>query len=107
MNKMEIINDILKRLFEIQTVSKKVAYFNYYGGIDCFEFHIAKSKKDFLEKVLSNRSVYFSGVLKTNLEDFEKIYSEIESIKHVPDDLEEILTFKIPESRARELGLLT
>ena len=107
MNKKETIFEIISKLLDIEETSSKRVYFSYFGSPCSLHFHIAKNEKNYNEYLAPTEYVYFKEPLAHKPNELLKLYSEIEAIKDIPDGpVEEILTFKLTESRAKELGLI-
>lgn len=108
MNKTETFKVILEKLLEVEMTSSKCLFLYYHGNIDSLDFHFTPNKKNTREKIGRNFSIYLDGPLKTLENEIQQIFKDIDAIKKVEDGpIEEILTFQIPESKAREIGLLT
>jgi hypothetical protein len=105
MNKTETFKTIVEKLLEIENTSNKCVFMYYHGSAELLDIHITPNKINIYEKLLPNQLVYLN---KTTPDELEKLLSEIEAIKQLPDGpVEEILNFKISESKARKLGLIT
>jgi len=107
MNKREAIHALIDKLLDLEESSNKRVYFSYYGNSEGFDFSVDPTKFD-RTSIGKDRSYFSSTFDGTPQEIFERMSAVIKIVSAIPDQPnEKCHTFTIPESKAKELGLIT
>ena len=103
MEKRELIFEIISRLLEIEETSLKGVDFSYNNNTG-ISFHFRIRPGAGHEWIGSFNSIYLAKDFDNSLQ-IERAFSILEQVKNT-SDVEPKHTFSLPESKARELGLL-
>lgn len=102
MDKREVIHALIDKLLEIEQTTKRGIDFEYSSNLG-ISFNVTSSPKNYTDKIRPIYRDYFAD--RAPFLSFEKAEFEIGLISLTPDKEPEV-SIKLPESRARELGLI-
>jgi hypothetical protein len=102
--KQEFIAAVAYSLISIEATSVKTIAYQYHGFIDAFSFDIAKNKEDY-NTFLLREFISFSRVddLDSLLEEIQQKINDVSKIEDGP--VEKMVNIRIPESKAKEMGV--
>lgn len=107
MNKLTAFQTIFKALIELEQNSVKAVAIEYSTSCDMFYFSICKNKMDRSYLMPCGLFYVFSDNTGDYSRDVEAALKSIDEASLIPDGLvEKVLEFRIPESKAKELGLI-
>ncbi len=102
MNKRELLHALIDKLFDVEETTKRGIDFEYSTNLG-ISFSVTSTPKNYADRI---RPIYRDYNIKEDaLENTENAEHEIDLINETPDK-EPCFSFSLPESRARELGLI-
>jgi hypothetical protein len=102
MNKREMLHVLIDKLLDIEETTRRGIDFEYSTHLGV-SFNVTSSPKNYTDRI---RPIYRDYHVKDDaLENTENAEHEIDLINETPDK-EPVFSFSLPESRAKELGLI-